>query len=235
VVPRWRTFREALANNELNSDGVTKGTKLFEDQFLREKEVEWQCNKAVPFALDLVGAATMLGKTDLSVKAAEFILESTADVSETGKEVARVFLGLKDEKPSMVPQSRIQIVEAVKELKGKRIQQARNAFVWVDLAHLYTLLGQNTQARQALRIALNLAPTNRFVLRCTARFLHHINEYDEALDLLRKNGRTPEDPWLLAAEVAASGAAEKSPRFAKLGSEVLTRGARQPISFQRTG
>jgi tetratricopeptide (TPR) repeat protein len=93
----------------------------------------------------------------------------------------------------------------------------------VDLARLYTLLGQNVQARQTLSIALKLAPTDRFVLRCAARFLHHIGEYDEALDLLRRNGRTPHDPWLMAAEIAASGVAEKSPRFAKVGADLLAK------------
>ena len=143
------------------------------------------------FALDLVSAATLLGKTNPSIEAAEFILEHAGQASETGKELARALLGIKgEEKPPLVPQSRIQLIEGVKELKQKRIEQARNAFVWVDLARLYTLLGQNEQARQTLSIALKLAPTDRFVLRCTARFLHHIGEYDEALDLLRRNGRT---------------------------------------------
>ena len=222
VVPRWRTFREALASNELSSTSVLKSPKIDATEFIREKEDDWKANKAIPFALDLISAATVLGKTDVSIEAAEFILENEAGTSATGKDIARSLLGIKEPaSPIINPQSRIQIIEGLKELKQKRISQGKNAFVWVDLARLYTILGQNNQARQALRIALMLAPSERFVLRSTVRFLHHIDENEEAVSLLRKTPRTLEDPWLMAAEIAASGVAETTPRFAKQGALFL--------------
>jgi tetratricopeptide (TPR) repeat protein len=224
VVPRWRMFREARAAHELGNPSAKAEGKMDVAPFLRQKEMDWQENKAIPFALDLVSAATVLGTTPSSLEAAEFLLENGGRTSETGRELARALLGIKaEEEPLIMPQTRIQIIQGVKQLKQKRIDQSRNAFVWVDLARLYTLLGQNLQARQALTIALKLAPSDRFVLRCTARFLHHIGEYGEALDLLRKNGRTPHDPWLMAAEIAASEVAEKGSRFAKLGAEILAK------------
>lgn len=222
VVPRWRTFRETLAAGELSSAAVQKSKQIDATEFILERENGWQENKAIPFALDLVSAATILGKTDKSIEAAEFILENGNFASETGKRLARGLLGIQQQEATIIPlQSRIQIHDGLKNLKANRILQPKNAFVWVDLARLYTLLGQNEQARQALTIALQLAPTERFVVRSTARFLHHIDEYDEAVVLLQKNSRTPHDPWLIAAEIAASGAAERSPRFAKLGSAIL--------------
>jgi hypothetical protein len=51
--------------------------------------------------------------------------------------------------------------------------------------------------------------------------LHHVSANDEALALLRRNPGTKEDPWLLAAEIAASGAAQVSPIFAKTGLTFL--------------
>jgi tetratricopeptide (TPR) repeat protein len=59
------------------------------------------------------------------------------------------------------------------------------------------------------------------VVRSAVRFLHHINEEEEALMLLRKNPRTQIDPWLMAAEIAASDLAEKSSRFARIGEAFL--------------
>lgn len=222
VIPRWRTFREALNSGELSSAEVLKSPRIDATEFIREKEKDFKQNKAVPFALDLVSAATVLGKTEISLEAAEFILENGNDISETGIGLARSLLGVSEpSKPIIIPQSRIQVVEGLRQLKQKRIAQRKNPFVWVDLAQLYTLLGQNEQARQALRIALALAPSERFVVRCTVRFLHHINEDEEALRLLRKNPRTAVDPWLMAAEIAASGLAETSSRFAKIGGTFL--------------
>ena len=222
VVPRWRPFREALATNELASGGVTKSPGIDGSEFLKVKGEDWLESKTMPFAVDLVSAATVLGVTAISSKAAEFILENGETATETARRLARGLLGIKEEQALVSPQqSRMQIIQGAKEFKAKRISQPRNAFVWADLARLYVLLGQNEPARQALNVALKLAPTDRFILRCSARFLHHIKEHEEALDLLRKNSRTSYDPWLMAAEIAAAAVAEKTPRFAKIGGLFL--------------
>ena len=222
IVPRWRTFREALASNELDSSEVGKGRQIDGAEFIAEKEFAWLENKELPFAVDLVSAATMLGTTDPAKEAANFILENAAYASASAQRIARSLLGIeKRELAEVPPQSTRQIIERLKALKAKRINQPRNAFVWVDLARLYVLLGQNESARQVLRVAQMLAPTERFVVRCTARFLHHIKANDEAVEFLRKNGRTQHDPWLVAAEIAASATAEKIPKFAKLGERLL--------------
>jgi tetratricopeptide (TPR) repeat protein len=224
VVPRWRPFREALAMNELASGGVAQSPGIDGSEFLKEREKDWLESKAMPFAVDLVSAATVLGKTETSSKAAEFILENGDHATETARRLARGLLGIKEAQSFVsAQQTRMQIIQGAKELKAKRISQPRNAFVWADLARLYVLLGQNEPARKALNVALKLAPTERFVLRCSARFLHHIKEHEEALDLLRNNSRTSYDPWLMAAEIAAAAVAEKTPRFAKIGRQFLNK------------
>ena len=222
VVPRWRPFREALTANELASGRVARVQAIEGTEFLEEKEAAWLENRAMPFALDLVSASSVLGPTSSTHKAAEFILENASDTSNVARKLARSVLRIPEEEPlSPLLQTRIHVIQGVKQLKAKRVHQQKNAFVWVDLARLYVLLGQNEQARQALNVALGLAPTERFVLRCTARFLHHIQEREEAIELLRRNSRTPTDTWLVAAEIAASSAASKTPRFAKLGLQLL--------------
>ena len=225
VVPRWRTFREALASNELASDTLPRTQAVDGSEFLREKEAAWQENRAMPFAVDLVSAATVLGITPAANQAAEHILANTSATSNVAQKLARGVLGIKEARPLLsLFDTRMQVIQGVKQLKQTRIHQPRNAFVWVDLARMYVLLGQNDQARKALNIALKLAPTERFVLRCTARFLHHIQEREEAVELLRKNSRTPTDTWLVAAEIAASCAARRTPRFAKRGLQLLKSG-----------
>ena len=210
--------------NELASGGGTGSSGIDGREFLKVRENDWLESKAMPFAVDLVSAATVFGKTETSGKAAEFILENGDMATETARSLALGLLGIKEPQALVSSQqSRIQIVQAAKELKSKRISQPRNAFVWADLARLYVLLGQNEPARKALNVALKLAPTERFILRCSARFLHHIKEHEEALDLLRKNSRTCYDPWLMAAEIAAATVAEKTPRFAKIGGQFLSK------------
>ncbi len=115
VVPRWRTFREALNSGELSSAEVLKSPRIDATDFIQEKEKDFKENRALPFALDLVSAATVLGKTDISVEAAGFILENGNKTSETGVRLARALLGISEpSKPIIIPQSRVQVVERLK-------------------------------------------------------------------------------------------------------------------------
>ena len=99
----------------------------------------------------------------------------------------------------------------------------------MDLARLYVTLGQIVPAEEALQVARGLAPTERFVLRATTRFLLHAQRPDEALRLLRLNPRTPSDPWLMAAEIAVSSVVGKSPKFAANGQQLLVHGDIPPL------
>lgn len=221
VVPRWRPFREALANNELSAAVVAAAPTFDGGPFMAEKESAWLEHKALPFALDLVSAAAVLGESEASKEAAVFILESNPGSSISGQSIARHILGILSPPPARGISSRSEIIRAVKELKSRRLSQMRNAFVWVDLARLYILLDQIESARHTMRVALTLAPTDRFVLRSATRMLLHSKAPDEALHLLRKNSRTPADPWLIAAEIAVSSVLDKDPKFAKAGQRIL--------------
>lgn len=222
VVPRWRTFREALTCNELAAATVLKSPSIDGTSFLREKEILWQTQKELTFAVDLVSASTVLGDSIVAKSAAEFILENESKVSSSAKLLARGLLGIEPKvQSSSYPQTSIGIIHDIKKLKTRRLSQMRNAFVWSDLARLYVLLGQIEPARQAMRVALSLTPTDRFVVRCATRFLLHIKDVEQALHLLRKNPRTPTDPWLASAEIAVSSIVDKSPKFTRQANDLL--------------
>ena len=176
----------------------------------------------MPFAIDLVAAATVLGESKTAKSAAEFILENSSKTSLSAQRLARNLLGIEDQNEERFEHhTRLQIIHDLKKLKARRLSQARNAFVWSDLARLYVLLGQNEQAHQAMRVALSLAPMERFVVRSATRFFLHSNEAERALHLLRSNPRTPIDPWLTAAELSVSSILDKTPKFARRAQELL--------------
>jgi tetratricopeptide (TPR) repeat protein len=178
-------------------------------------------NKCLPFAIELVSAATVLRESENSKAAAEFIMESGSDAAPAAQKLARTFLGIEDSVSEELNISRHGIILGIKELKARRLSQGRNAFVWADLARLYVLLGQIAPARQAIKVALSLAPHERFVLRSATRFFLHSMDHEQALHLLRSNARTPFDPWLVAAEIAVSSVLEKKPKFARCGQSLL--------------
>ena len=221
IVPRWPEFRRALKSGELDPPDNLIVDKLPPDDFLLRKKKEWEENRTILFATDLIGAAYVMGQDDLAQEAAQFVIDSGQTVSSVAISVAKNILQIPEiggEDQSIdYSASESHIYGDIRKLKAKRIDQPRNAFVWSDLARLYTILGLQEQASKAMHIALSLAPQNRYILRSAARLKLHLNEPDRAHNLLRKASNLEYDPWLMAAEIAVSSVLGKTSRFVKAG------------------
>lgn len=222
LVPRWHSFKDAIATGELDPHGIQASKRLDVSEFITEKARQWETNKTLLFATDFVGAAYVLGVLAPARQAAEFILAPESGASPLAKKIASSVLGipaaptgLETEHNGTDHRSRI------RALKQRSIAEPRNAFVWVDLALLYTTLGMRDQAARVIRVALALAPQDRFVLRCASRFLVHIGDPERAHDILKRSGATPTDTWLMAAELAVSSILDKSSRFTKAAEQLL--------------
>ena len=72
-----------------------------------------------------------------------------------------------------------------------------------------------------MRVALQLAPDNRHVLRSASRLFLHLNEPQHAHDLLVRSAATKRDPWLISAEIAIAELAARGPRFYKQGVAMI--------------
>lgn len=60
VIPRWRDFKTTLALGELHSPALANVKDLSEEGDISEQIAEWQNNKSLSFATDLVGAGFVL-------------------------------------------------------------------------------------------------------------------------------------------------------------------------------
>jgi hypothetical protein len=231
VVPRWRSYHDALRSGELSWSDTRSAGQLAGEEFMNERVVAWRDTRALPFAIDLVCSAHVLGAVGAAREAAEFILENQANVASSAVLLAR--LALEDDgyipPPNNTGQNRFQIREIVAQQKQRRVSEPRNAFVWTDLARLYVQLGQRVPAERAIRIALSLAPSERFTIRSAVRFHLHNKDPEQALHLLRRNARTQLDPWLMAAEIAVSSVLDKTPDCARLGHKMVLSGGVEPF------
>jgi Flp pilus assembly protein TadD len=99
----------------------------------------------------------------------------------------------------------------------------RDSIAWVDLARLYTILGQKVQAERALMRALALAPNDRFTLRSAARYFLHVGDRERALSLIRETPASRSDPWLIAPEIAISLIAGRSSVLASVANREMSR------------
>jgi tetratricopeptide (TPR) repeat protein len=185
---------------------------------------DWDENRSLSFAADLVGAALVRGMPERAREAAEFIVSLGGAVPLSAMSLARAALGLQvSDIAGDLPTSpsNADLRRTAGRLKARLRDAPRNPPLWVDLARAYTLLGQPEPAVRAMRTALALAPDNRFVLRSAARLFLHLEDPERAYSLLRTAEATRHDPWLLAAEIAVASATERTPRFIKDGERML--------------
>lgn len=232
TIPRWRESQTAISLGGLDSLRPAKKTAPSYDT-LRELLQEWKLNQKPWHASDLMGAALVLGKTDLAVDAAEFVFAHGSDCP-----AATLAMALKILSPGSgpTPEGALHRVEPgtvhhqIHEMKCRVREDLRNAIAWVDLGRAYTVIGQGEQAARAMRVASILNPTNRFVLRSCARFFLHYGDAKYAHRLVASAASTPTDPWLLAAELTCAAVAREGPRFVKVARRVLTGSDFPPFS-----
>jgi len=225
IVPRWREFQLALQSGELDPTETRLVSALPPDSFILKKKQEWTNNRTLLFATDFLGVAYVMGNPELAIDAAKFVLEPDSGSSPAAKSIAAEVLGIPRplEGSFQTPTSmdRRDLYEPIRRMKEKRIDQPRNAFVWADLARLYTILGLKEQAKKTMQIAYNLAPLNRYILRSAARLELHLNQPEKAHYLLRKTETTEHDPWLMATEIAISSILEKRSKLIKKGLKIV--------------
>ena len=224
VVPRWREFHKTLGLGELRPL-VPARRNIDPMGFLPEKESAWQSSGNIVTASELVSTALVVGRADVAASAISFLEESPEVPTHVKQSIKRLADGsgpLEFWAPHWNDYQRIAYLKGiVREWHG-------NAVAWTDMALLYSRVGQRSHARHCIAVALALAPSNRFVLRCAVRFFLHIHEPDLAVHILHKSGRVNSDPWLLASEIAVSQIAEKSSRLIKKGMKIVSSNAFDP-------
>ena len=211
VIPRWRDFATTLDLGELNTATSTREqvTQKLTHSLVNLEE-DWNQNRSLSFAGDLISAAIHSKSTALVLEAAEFVLDTQRE-SKPDDPLTKLALRALNETSVAAPNQVVQVLDEDQHLASRiadyRRQLAswpRDAILWVDLALLYARKGILNKAEKAMTVALNLEPANRFVLRSAARFFIHLNELDRAHSLLRRSSTAKTDPWIVAAEIATA-------------------------------
>jgi tetratricopeptide (TPR) repeat protein len=222
IVPRWRKFQSTAEAGELSVK--QEGSRLSTPQQsleLTRRVSDWQEQKSIGVAADLLNVASAHGQLTQAKEAAEYVL-AQSDTSESLRDLAREALGL-----PLHRIGRIDDTEPDQYVRGLRRRLAcdpHDAIAWADLAREYARLGKEDASKRAVRTALGLAPQNRFILRAAARLYVHFKEWDFAHSILRRTPRTRFDPWLLAAEIAIASGAGRTSRNLRDARELMASG-----------
>lgn len=219
VVPNWRDYRRTLQLGELTQSNKSTTPMSFN---IDRSIDDWKQIKNIGTAADLINSAFVSGINNLEVKEAINFIKSNNEKTSTTLSDLTKLLG-----PDMTINSEISNnsllevdVDTISEFqalinnkafnrvinktKNRSRNEIRNPIVWVELARLYAMRGQESKAESAILTALHLAPNNRFVLRSATRYFIHQEKFEKALSYLRKAESLKHDPWLISAHIATS-------------------------------
>lgn len=242
VVPNWRDYYKTARLGEFGSTFVNvRLPELFPiDEYIRS----WQENHSIPFAGDLVSAAILNGHHSSPdvLDAANFIVAHPDESTSILLKTAKSLVATPEEKAAAAQLSVSQKIDNIKNqedsvkqeiklLKKSRDYCCYNPIAYCELARCYVTLGQFDKAKNAIEIALHLAPGHRYVCRSAARFFLHIHDDDRARSVIAKNPSLLKDPWLLASEIAINTLMNRTSRHIKTGSELIASSNHSPFSI----
>ncbi len=227
IIPRWRDFVTTAQLGELDSLNRSQ-RNLPAGWTIGDKRSEWLKHRTVWHAADFLGTALVIGKPQEAYDAAQFLLEHAGNAPRPAVLLARHVVGPSDGPEDLGAHLEFESADAiykrVHQLRRVVHEQTRNSIAWIELARSYTLIGEIERANRAIRIACNIDPDNRFVLRSAVRFLVHVREPIKAHRVLRRSALTQHDPWLLAAEIAVSSLTNLPPLYGKRARSTIEDG-----------
>ena len=222
IVPRWRPAARVAAAGELAMPGKPALDPATPVE-LKERLEAWRLRSDVVTAAEVVETAIVEGREQEAERAARSLLREESDATPMVRKQAALLL------------SRLGAAEPdradidVGPVRRHVYRYPQDALSWVDLALGYVTKGEKDKAQRAMKVAMQLAPTDRHVVRSAARMHLHLEDPEQAHDVVRRNAATRFDPWLVAGEIALSSAADRKPQFLKVGIEMVDDGGFQPL------
>jgi hypothetical protein len=174
VIPNFRNLKKTVTLGELNP--VRKSVEPFVPVDLDIYSRDFLEDQTIGNAGDLVSAAlvnNLLNEKSV-LQAAQFILANENISSNIQIEVAKKILKIEGITRStnidtldefLETNNRKLIRERIKFLKFQNSQFDRNPFTYTELSRLYSIIGQKEASIKNIKIAKDLAPNNRYVLR----------------------------------------------------------------------
>jgi tetratricopeptide (TPR) repeat protein len=199
VIPKWIELSKALDSKELSMPRIKPyQPNLSTIKQLEEQYVDFKQDPSVYKASDLMGASFVIGDDVIARKTAEYILK-LSNVQKPTIELAERILNIEKER-----RADLKIDHLIAKNRLFLSKYPKSAFSWIEIARLFTIKGQYRKARKAVVVALNLAPFDRYVVRCSIRFFIHTGEFDIAWFYIKKALTNSNDPWIRALEISVA-------------------------------
>jgi hypothetical protein len=227
VIPRWRDFKQTLQLGELNpiTNGKKALSRLINPLFHQNKIHDWNAEKSVKHAIELLNSSIILDDQENSLKAASYLQSS----KESTKPLKDVSYGIIYPVERDTTFEQLLNFEQFDRIIGEKIKHLRqclnhnpyNSISWIELARLFLIVGKEDTAERCILVATQLAPDNRYISRTGSRFFTHTGDYKKAKQILKSNSAFQFDPWLISADIGISSLDNKSSFNIKKGRELI--------------
>jgi hypothetical protein len=225
VIPRWKAPRRAVETFERNQDQLTKRLGLA-SPWIKRLSAKFVRSPSVQIANELYETARLLGRdNELGLDVRELASKFREPLrSKFRKSQGSVLVDDEAElEKGSAPELHYEIAaRQIKRLRAQLTEDSARPLSWSELARNYLMVGRNKKAVRAMLVALRFSSRNRYLCRAATRLFVHVDEPDRALHLLRGNPSLASDPWLLAAEIAASSVTGKESRRIDSAKRLIT-------------
>ena len=198
LVPRWRSLAATLRSRELaHPPKAGGGTSPAYSRELVQRLERWRLSPGLVTAAELVEAALVDGRETEAVPAARTLISDDLTAEPLIRAQAAALLvraGLGSEVHSDLEQAPS---NTAGYWRGLTRLNPHEPIAWVELALHQTVAAHTEAEEMSMRVARQLAPDNRHVLRSAARLYLHVGRPEKAHDLLLRSAATRSDPWLI--------------------------------------
>ncbi len=231
LIPDWRLSRNRSIAKEISQSELEREPNEDVGSTLENLKIDFKNSVTLYHAGDLLSHALVIGESDGTIlNAAQFVLKSP----ESNPTIRSIALSV------IHPEKPVDSIFAIPDLSislhkknvANQIRLARKSLnsssysplTWLDLSFLYSSIGLPKRAKNAISVALGLAPANTQVLRSASRFFMHLDEPERALYLLRGEARSKKDPRLASVEIAISSRMSIEPKLLSHGRRLIKSG-----------
>ena len=228
LVPRWQSLKDAYEFKEIlpskKSNCEQENSPDFSEDISQARS-EWLKEKSFFSAVEYL-EKQKLGAVEYDKEACEFVKRVISDNSQLPEAIRNFFseeIGFAIEYPS--PQI------AISNIRKQTILHPNDAYLWLELARNYLIVGLTEKSEKALLIAKSLAPDDGYICRSMMRFYHHTQNIDKALYYVRRMSNLTRDPMLLSGEIALCNTVGKPTKNVKQAKYMIQSENFLPLSL----
>lgn len=220
VIPRWRPLA-AIERVDIGSAGRFESrTHINQFSDFADHLAIWRKDGDLAAASDILDAFFLTGDIRLLNEASRITKKNGDQLPPRLKQALETAY-----RPESDPLSIRRIIASretdegyvrasIRILKMRLRDFPRDALSYLEIARLYTVLGQFKIAETALQSARRIAPNDRFIIRASLQFYDIVGALEHGLAIVRASDRLSFDPWIQSAEIATATLLGKHSRVA---------------------